>query len=1209
VTGILYNAGMVAGPWFEGQLAQRLYDIIRGLRQPSSMLTLVLLYLAAILAVQVSRAFKRFYVRRFANDTSRRMRHMLYNSLVGMSPEELRRENLGSVMTKAVSDVDTCVEGLRKFITEIFDTGVVMVAYLAMLFWYDWRLALLACAFTPAAYFIAGRLRTVVSACSSAYKKSAGRLNSSTLDRIGNAITYRIFGCEDNRDTAYEEKLTDYEHRAVRANIWENTMQPLYNIIAMCGAVIILYFGGKNMNGTGWTAWNIAAFTTFLACFAKLAAKASHAAKLFNSVQKAQVSWKRVKPLIREYTDNGSVTSPSSLPCGELDVRDLGIRRGTGPALLQKVSFAAHPGEIIGVTGAVASGKSSFARAFTGEIAYSGSISVGGREISSMSPEERSRTVSWLGHSPELMSGTLGENIRMGDPGDIGPVLAAVCLDREVAAMPDGENTNIGDGGVRLSGGQQARVALARTLYHARSVLILDDPFASVDRVTEQQILANLRLLSADRIVILISHRLYRFPELDRVLFLDAGSAVFSTHAALMNTSPAYRDLYARQTPAAAACAASDTAATATAATDAVATATDAAAPSSVQAAEEESSVRQDFGTDTAESSSGSAAGQTAGRNRRHAVRGVIASVTGKYLPLTAVMTAVILGAVVSALLAPLVLERVVNGLTAGSGVTLSMAFLYFGAIALADLCEAGQNVLITVYGQKVTHGLRSALCAKLKRLPAAFYTHAESGSVTSRFVNDVDTVDSLFTDGIIGMFADACSIVSIFVIIFAKSRGLGLLLSVVTPLLFLMTRVFQKRMLRAQTDNRAAIARVNNHIPETIRNISMIRILHKQKYMEELYDSYITDSYRAVDRSSFYDSVYSPIVLFTGSCVIGTMMAFAAAGGAYRDFFGISVGTAVAMIAYVNRIFSPLESLGMEIQNIQSAVAGVHRIDEFLQEPERSLPEAVSDATAAAATAAAATAATAAATAATAATAAAATATAAAPAVPGNGGGKKQPSAGETAVAFDHVSFRYREDRKVLDGLTFEVKEGESVTLTGRTGAGKSTVFRLLLGLYAPQEGSVTIKGMEADRIPDSCRRRLFGCVEQTFRRVEGNTADQISLFDPGISREAVRNAAALVGLDEVISALPQGYDTPAEKLQLSQGQYQLLSIARAVCAGPEILLLDEITANLDSDTELRVLQALEKASRGRTVISISHRLQESRLSSRTISIPARSA
>ncbi len=547
VSGILYNAGMVAGPYFEGQMAQCLYDIIKGKKTYQNMLILAASYLAVIFLVQIMRCFKRFYVRRFANDTSRNMRHMLYNNLVNMRYEELEKEKLGSIMTKAVGDVDACVEGMRKFTTEIFDTGVVLVAYLVMLFSYDWRLAALSVSFTLAAYLIAGRLKTVVTRFSADYRKSAGRLNQVTMDRIGNALTYRVYGCDVQKDRHYEAYLADYEKRAVRANLWESTMQPLYNIISMCGIILILFFGARNVLGTGWTVWNIAAFTTFMSCFVKMAGKSSRAAKLFNAVQKAQVSWKRIKPLMQEYVEKSTESKIDFTSGVSLTVRNLNVTWEDGQKVLSDIGFDVSPGQIIGITGPVACGKTTLARVLIGELAYEGSIKLGTMELSEMSDYEKSRMISYMGHQPELMSDTLEENVCLGEKKETAPYFRTVCLDEEIRKMPLREKTYAGSNGIRLSGGQQARCALARTLFHDAQILILDDPFSAVDQKTEQEIFDNLKKIAEGRTILLISHRLKLFPQMDKVLFMEKGHAAFASHEDLLRTNQIYAGLYGAQ--------------------------------------------------------------------------------------------------------------------------------------------------------------------------------------------------------------------------------------------------------------------------------------------------------------------------------------------------------------------------------------------------------------------------------------------------------------------------------------------------------------------------------------------------------------------------------------------------------------------------------------------------------------------------------------
>lgn len=532
-------------------------------------------------------------------------------------------------------------------------------------------------------------------------------------------------------------------------------------------------------------------------------------------------------------------------------------------------------------------------------------------------------------------------------------------------------------------------------------------------------------------------------------------------------------------------------------------------------------------------------------------VRSVIRQTVTGYAGLSLGIVLAVAGAIVTALLPPWILGSIVDTITAGNAVPVALVILYFAFTVLTGLTESLREGLLTVFGQKITHALRSSMMEKYTNLTAGELTKQEPGTIVSRFVGDVDTVENLFTSGIISMFADACKIISILVVIWLKNRGLAIVLLVLLPFLYWFTRTVQKNMLKAQIENRRAVGRASGHVPETLHNIRTVHTLGKERYMEERYDEYIVESYRAVDRTNFYDAIYSPVILILNAIVVAFVMLFSASGNAkVLTLFGMSAGTAVAVINYISQIFTPVESLGMEIQTIQSAVAGVHRINEFYALEE--LPERVQN--------------------------------------------LETPVTTEEETPFvelQNVTFAYEDDsRKILHHLSFQVYPGEHVTLSGRTGAGKSTVFKLLLGLYQPGEGKVLIQGRDAIQIPENEKRSLYGYVEQTFHRVPGTVKDQITLYDDSFTMEEVREAARIAGLDATIEQLEKGYDTLCTSEIFSQGQWQLLSIARAAVAKPKLLLLDEITANLDAQTEEEVLQALKRASEGRTVISISHRV-----------------
>ena len=540
-----------------------------------------------------------------------------------------------------------------------------------------------------------------------------------------------------------------------------------------------------------------------------------------------------------------------------------------------------------------------------------------------------------------------------------------------------------------------------------------------------------------------------------------------------------------------------------------------------------------------------------------HGVFAAVRMAAASHRLLTVGTVLCVAASVAASLLPPLLLARVIDRLTAGLPLSFLAVLLYFGSLALEGVLTSAQESLLVLFGQRMTHALRSEMSRKLSRLPAGTLAEQNPGEVAARFSGDVDTVEALFTSGIISMAADACRIVSIMGVIAVKNTGLALILLLVLPLFAVFTRYVQKRMLAAQLDNRRAVAAVSGQVPETLHNIRTIRALGLEDYMERRYDRCIGDSYAAMERTNFYDAVYSPVVLLLNAVVVGIVMLLSASGNAQLlTLFGMSVGTSVAVINYISRIFAPIESLGMEIQTIQSAMAGVRRIDAFLDQPERTIPPA-----------------------------------------------RREAARGD--VEFAHVTFGYGK-RHVLKDFSMTVKQGEQVTLVGRTGAGKSTVFKLLLGLYQPEAGTVTIGGVKVGDITDRERRTCIGCVEQHFSRVPGTVLEQITLGDPQITGEMARAAAALAGIDAAIRALPEGYDTVCTEGLFSQGEWQLLSIARAAAADPAVLLLDEITANLDAETEARVLAALRRASAGRTVLSVSHRVYED-LGGRTIEIRTR--
>lgn len=535
---------------------------------------------------------------------------------------------------------------------------------------------------------------------------------------------------------------------------------------------------------------------------------------------------------------------------------------------------------------------------------------------------------------------------------------------------------------------------------------------------------------------------------------------------------------------------------------------------------------------------------EKASERKTHPVRAVFVTCMKEHALLTVALIAVIVASIVLALLPPYILGLIVDELVAKNASVLTLAILYVAAVFGQGLAGAGQEAAIAVFGQKVTHKLRSAMAAKLDRLPAAYFHEHDAGAISARIVNDVDAIEALFASGIVGMITDVFQVIGIVIAIFLESTGLGILVLIALPVVALWTRWIQKTTREARRDARSAIARESAQIPETLRCLRMVQLMGAERFMEGRYGKAVDDGFAAQTRSNFCDAVYSPVVISLSSLVIALMMGLAGSGGAWAAFFGVSVGGAVTAINYVGNVFTPISDIGMEIQSIQDAGAAISRIGELLEAPEEKLPE------------------------------------------------KTGAEDRQAAVALSHVTFGYKKDVPVLEDFSLSVAPGERVTLMGRTGAGKSTVLNLVMGLYQPDSGTVSVFGEPAGSFAADERRKTLGYVEQGFRRIQGTVLDELTLGDPCVTEEQAKAALEHVGLWESVLALPEGLATPCTQGTFSEGQFQLLGIARAIVFDPPLLLLDEVTSHLDPATEAQVLSALDAAAEGRTTISVSHRL-----------------
>jgi ATP-binding cassette subfamily B protein len=519
-----------------------------------------------------------------------------------------------------------------------------------------------------------------------------------------------------------------------------------------------------------------------------------------------------------------------------------------------------------------------------------------------------------------------------------------------------------------------------------------------------------------------------------------------------------------------------------------------------------------------------------------------------------------IVGVVFISLVPPQILKYIIDSciLSYDSDKLLKMAILYILVFAFIGLFEFIKESILTILGQKITTEIRSEMMEKLEKINSKYFSSNESGAVVSRFVNDVDAVNSMFTSGIIGMVVDCFKIIGIIISILIFSSTLAIITLALLPVIYFITRLFQRRMLKAQIKSRVIVGKVNNHIAESLKNIQMIKSFGIEGYMEKKYTENLQNNYLTNEKVNFYDSIFSPIIQIIRAIVIGFIVILATNK---LGVVGISVGMVAASIELISNLFSPIENLGMELQDIQQAISGVYRINEFysIEEDDRKnqnidIQKIIAD-------------------------------------------------RDSIIIEFKELAFNYQEGIGVLKGISIKINPMEKVAFIGRTGVGKSTLFKLVMGLLKPSSGSVKINGIDTYDILNEYKRKIFGYVPQSFSAINGTVADQITLFDRSITRKQVEEVIEFVGLTQQIASLENGLDTLINKgSYFSEGQKQLLSIARAIVTKPPILLLDEMTANVDSITEKRIVAVLERASKSHTILSVSHRLSSMLASDRVV-------
>lgn len=522
---------------------------------------------------------------------------------------------------------------------------------------------------------------------------------------------------------------------------------------------------------------------------------------------------------------------------------------------------------------------------------------------------------------------------------------------------------------------------------------------------------------------------------------------------------------------------------------------------------------------------------------------------SGKIRFVILIMT-IILGAVAS-IWPSMVLKQIVDGLlTSGDGHVWGLAGVYLLAVLAIGLVDFAREMSASIIGQEMILSIRKQMLHKLPQMPMKYYIKTPIGDTISRFTADLDAIHTLFSAGLVTSIADLFKILGLFLALFLLSPELCLVAFISLPWVFFVSNYFRKHIFQKQIQVRKRVSDLNISIQEIYAGARIIKVFGKADYFSDKFEDRLESHRLAMNENSVYDAWFPCVMQVIRSLIIATALTIGSSANIGLFSLGLSIGTLAAVADIYVRMFEPIEAVASEIQTIQQAFAGVDRMHSFFLEP-------VED--------------------------------------------KKQSQVSEIRnydananIEINNVTFEYVEGKKVLKDVSIEIKAGTKVAIAGRTGSGKSTLMALISGLYTPNTGRIRIGGLDPFEISEEMRRRVLGIAPQTVQVFNGTIMENITLRDDSISREAVMHAVELVGLADVVDALADGLDSIVGEGEsnLSYGQIQLLSLARAIVMNPPLLLLDELTSGLDALTEKLVLSAIKKVSLNRTIITISHRL-----------------